>query len=234
MDNFIWVIVEIVLITIITFSIFFTVNVNAMKNKIAIALLISVSIGIWLYPGYTEFEYDHLLSGKIYEANKIDDKSELKTHCFDNITHIKWFLEQKDIIERMNQTMNFYDIVCISPHYLKMGESSPNMVMMSRIYYEPKRFTVKSSRAEQLLYLFNPIEVGGSARKNGDIDKLDLMYKNPKWEQQFVGLVIQVNALIPVFYKELHIDRVNLVFTGVEAFCLQYYLNEISNKTQCF
>jgi len=209
-----------------------------------ISLILSITFGIIIFPGYNEINYEHLIEAKksnFKYIQRIMDNDEAipnDVYCLENDTAILKVLENEKLISKLKEEMYEKDLPCIATYYLRQNpddfEIIPNFVMVNRRYVKPNKFSLTYINSGELLYLFNPQKIGGSnnlyTKYKFEGGNLMCIYSNDG-EGAFMYMHVQVSCQIPTIYDDLlKIEDVTLSFSGEIAFCLQDYWKDINAK----
>jgi len=227
-------------ILLILLGLFIVQHYAANSYRIFIQSFILLIVGYALYPGYTRFNFDHLIVNRQRRAYSMRRMNGTETvpedvYCLENKDAILSVLANEEMIDQMLYTMDVKDLPCIAPYYLRKSpedfERVPNFIILNKRYHTPYRTMVTHARAELLYFLFNPQRAGGSLIPRADREVSKEVCEWPTITKEFSDLVVQVRAQVPVIDEgKFHIENTLLMFDGELAYCIQDYWSDFIDK----
>jgi len=239
MVEFFWFIIKFIICLSLFFIIAFVINPNYLSTTLKIIFILF--LGYYLYPGYNNFEYDHLIKRSLnrqWTPRILDngDKMPEDIYCLENDDEIKNILLDKEFIDEMLITMENYNTPCISSFHLKKrGEEEkpmPSFIILNNRFHFPSKFDV-SYYPEKYHYIFNPKKIGSTVNKNAVVRTRTSLCKWPKetpLNKAYRNYIEQINCKMGIVYNnEMYIMKMDLLYTGELAYCLQDFWNESTN-----
>lgn len=231
----------------LTFFVFSFVGIPLIERKwgkriaqLIHSLILSIVLGFTLYPGYKQFDYEHLIiknqqRAYIPRIMESGDRIPETVFCLENDTAIIEVLGMDTLIDALKREMYEKDLPCIAPYYLRKQPtdfaSVPNLLMFNRRYIEENRFGINFINTGELLYGFNCRRVGGSIESTIEVTSMNEICKWPIEKTVFMNLYERVQCQIPtIFHGKTKIITVSLPLSGEWAFCFQAYENDINQK----